>query len=227
MYVPTLDPSPVQYLLEYEMGPTNFYYLLSDHPHEVGELLAVMHSKRLKEYGILARRTPCEVVIPIENTSSTLISPTLYRDHSLPQVRDYVDILHQHGKKAVLHMCGHLNALLPAIRETGLDGINACTPPPVGATSYDNILDAYGEDFLLFGAILCPLMFQNPAVGRDELHDFLEQLYTPRMRQANLVLWLQADGAPTPVDRFLAVRDWMLANPLGAGAMDALGEASP
>ena len=214
MYVPTLDPSPVQYLLEYEMGPTNFYYLLSDHPREVGELLALMHSKRLKEYEILGRRSPCEVVIPIENTSSTLISPTLYRDHSLPQLRDYVDILHQHGKKAVLHMCGHLKALLPTIRETGLDGINACTPPPVGTTFYDDVLDAYGEDFLLFGAVLCPLMFQNPAVGRDALHAFLGQLYSPRLRHANLVLWLGADGAPTPVDKFLAVRDWMLANPL-------------
>jgi hypothetical protein len=216
MYVPALDPSPVQYLLEYEMGPANFFYLLSDYPAEVEELLAVMHAKRLKEYDILARRSPCAVVIPIENTSSTLISPALYRTYSLPQVRDYVDILHQHGKKAVLHMCGHLKALLPDIRKTGLDGINACTPPPVGATFYEDVLDAYGEDFLLFGAILSPSMFHNPAVGRAELHAFLEQLYTPRLRQANMVIWLQADCAPTPLEKFLAVRDWMLANPLAS-----------
>ena len=53
-----------------------------------------MHSKRLREYEILARRTPAEVVIPVENTSSTAISPTLYRTYSLPQIRDYVDALH-------------------------------------------------------------------------------------------------------------------------------------
>ena len=28
---------------------------------------------------MLARRSPAEVVIPVENTSSTLISPRLYR----------------------------------------------------------------------------------------------------------------------------------------------------
>ena len=49
MYVPTVDPSPVQNLLEYEMGPANFYYLLDNHRDEVEELLAIMHAKRLKD----------------------------------------------------------------------------------------------------------------------------------------------------------------------------------
>jgi len=99
MYVPTLDPSPVQNLLEYEMGMTNFYYLLDDYPREVEELLAVMHSKRLREYEIFAQRTPAEAVIPVENTSSTLISPRLYREYSVPQIRDYVDVLHSMGRR--------------------------------------------------------------------------------------------------------------------------------
>ena len=209
MYVPTVDPSPVQDLLEYEMGMTNFYYLLNDHRREVEELLAVMHRKRLQEYEILARRTPAEVVIPVENTSSTLISPRLYRDYSLPQIRDYVDVLHQHGKKAVLHMCGHLKALLPVLRETGLDGINAVPPPPAGTTFFEDVLDSYGEDFLLFGAILAPSVLHRPSVSRDELHAFLEQLSTPRLRQARLVLWVAVDGLPTPLEKFLAVAEWM------------------
>ena len=151
MYVPWLDPSPVQNLLEYEMGAANFYYLLDDHRREVEELLAIMHAKRLQEYEIVARRTPAEVVIAMENTSSTLISPRLYRQYSLPQIRDYVDVLHRYGKIAVLHMCGHLKALLPVVRETGLDGINAVTPPPVGTTTSTMCLDAFGDDFLIFG----------------------------------------------------------------------------
>jgi hypothetical protein len=212
MYVPTLDPSPVQHLLEYEMGPTNFYYLLDDHRAEVEELLAVMHRKRMREYEILASRTPAEVVIPIENTSSALISPSLYRTYSLPQIRDYVDILHGHGKKAVIHMCGHLKALLPAIRETGLDGINACTPPPVGATYYEDVLDAYGDDFVLFGAVLNPSLFHKPDLSLDELRDFLDRLYTPRLRRAHMVLWVATDGLPTPLERLQVVGQWMAAS---------------
>ena len=37
IYVPTLDPSPVQNLLEYELGMANFYYLLADYRAEVEE----------------------------------------------------------------------------------------------------------------------------------------------------------------------------------------------
>jgi len=209
LYFPTLDPSPVQYLLEYEMGMANFYYLLDDHRREVEELLAVMHAKRLREYEILARRSPAEAVIPVENTSSTAISPALYRTYSLPQIRDYVDVLHARGKKAVLHMCGQLKALLPAIGETGLDGINAVTPPPVGTTFYEDVLDAYGDDFVLFGAILDPTVFHRPNLRPDELHDFLDRLYTPRLRRAHMVLWLAVDGLATPLERFQAVNKWM------------------
>jgi hypothetical protein len=209
VYVPTLDPSPVQDLLENEMGPANFYYLLNDHPREFEELLAIMHAKRMREYEILARRTSADVVIPVENTSSTLISPSLYRQYSLPQIRDYVDVLHQHGKKAVLHMCGHLKALLPAIRETDLDGIHAVTPPPVGTTYHEEVLDAYGEDFLLFGAVLNPALFHKPDLSFGDLDAFLDQLYTPRLRRARMVLWVTVDGLPTPLERFRAIDRWM------------------
>ena len=209
MYVPTLDPSPVQNLLEYEMGGANFYYLLDDHCREVEELLAVMHAKRLREYEILARRTPVEVAIPVENTSSTTISPALYRTYSLPQLRDYVEVLHGHGKKVVLHMCGCLKALLPVIHETGLDGINAVTPPPVGTTFYEDVLDAYGDDFVLFGAILSPTLFHKPDLSRDELHDFLDALYTPRLRRAHMALWVAVDGLPTPLEKLRGVGHWM------------------
>jgi uroporphyrinogen-III decarboxylase len=209
MYVPTLHPSPVQDLLENEMGPATFYYLLSDHRQEVEDLLALMHVKRLKEYEILARRTSAEVVIPVENTSSTLISPPLYRTYSLPQIRDYVDVLHGHGKKAVLHMCGHLKALLAGIRETGLDGIHACTPPPVGTTYYEDVFDFFGKDFVLFGAILNPALFHKPELSLEELHAFLERLYTPELRQAHMLLWVTADGLPTPLEKFQAIAQWM------------------
>jgi uroporphyrinogen-III decarboxylase len=163
----------------------------------------------VKEYDILARRTTADVVISLENTSSSLISPAVYEAYSLPQIRDYVDVLHAHGKKAVLHMCGCLKALLPVIRGTGLDGINAVTPPPVGTTSFEDVLDAYGDDFLLFGGILCPTFFHRPDLKPDEIRAFLDRLYTPRLRRANLVLWLAVDGLATPLERFLSVGQWM------------------
>jgi len=135
MFVPTVGPSPVQELIELEMGQQNFYYLLQDHSREVEELLAVMHDRRRQEYEILARRTPAEAIIPVENTSSTLISPALYERYSLPQIRDYGAICRRHGKKMVLHMCGLLKKVLPDVREVGARAFEAFTSPPVGNTT--------------------------------------------------------------------------------------------
>lgn len=128
---------------------------------------------------------------------------------SLSRIRDYVDVLHSHGKKAVLHMCGHIRDLLPGIRETRLDGINVATPPPVGNTSCDDVLDFFGDDFLLFGAVFDPSVLHKSRLSREELHDCLARLYTPRLRRANIVLWLVVDGLTTPLEKFLAAGQWM------------------
>ena len=209
LYVPTLDASPVQWLLEYEMGVSNFYFLLADHRAEMEELMAVMHRARQREYTLVAHHSPALAVIPVENTSSTMISPEVYRRYSLPQLRDYTDILHAHGKKMVLHMCGHLKALLPVIREVNADAFNATTPPPVGTTYFEDVFDLYDDDFPLLGGIFPPQILHRADVTPAEIQAALDTLYTPRIRRANLVLWVGVDGLPTPLERFQAVQHWM------------------
>jgi hypothetical protein len=209
LFLPTLGPSPVQQLLQLEMGVANFYYLLADHRAEVEALLDVMQTCRRQEYEIVARRTPAPGLIATENTSTSLISPTLYRRYSLPQIRDYAESAHRHGKKLVLHMCGLLRGILPELAETGLDGINALTPPPVGDLPFDEALDALGDDLVILGGVFDASVFQKGDATADEIGRALDALFTPRLRRTPFLLWLVADGLPTPVDRFLAVRDWV------------------
>lgn len=208
LYVPTLGPSPVQQLLELDMGLVAFYGLLQDYPREMQALLDAMQQARRQEWEITARLSPAPALIAVENTSSTMISPQIYRRYSLPQLREIVDVCHAHGKLAVFHMCGLLWHLLPDIRETGLDGINALTPPPHGDTTIEQALDLCGEDLIILGGIFDGSVFQATQVTREQLHRALEELYTPRVRRAKLLLWLGADGLPTPLERFLAVREW-------------------
>jgi hypothetical protein len=208
IYIHTLGPSPVQLLLEYEMGVMNFNYLLMDNPNEVTELLNIMHECRKQQYEILARRTSVECIIPVENTSTGMISPEQYEKYSLPQISDFVEIMHQYHKKAIIHMCGHLKALLPIIRKTGLDGINGLTPSPVGDTSVRDMLDVFGEDFIILGGILNSSVFHNESVSREKLWMELDNVFTPETRKANFLLWVQADGITTPLEKFITVGEW-------------------
>lgn len=201
------QPSPVQELLENDMGMLAFYYLLDDYPREMEKLLEVMHTRRLEEYEITARVSRNQVIIPMENTSSRLTSPAVYAKYSFPQIRDYVDIIHKHGKKAVIHMCGHLKALLGVIGKTGLDGINGLTPPPFGDTPFEDALDRLGEDIIILGGAFPSDIFHGAHLTYEKLALALERLYTPRIRKANFLLSVQAD-IPTELERFEMVRKW-------------------
>ena len=119
-----------------------------------------------------------------------------------------MEIAHRHGKQVVLHMCGLLFHLLDDIRETGCDGINALTPAPVGDTTVETVLDRYGEDFLVLGTSLPGGVFQLPNVTGSQIQEALQRYYTPRVKRANVLLCLGADGRATPLERFLAARDW-------------------
>ena len=209
LFVPTVGPSPVQQLIEYDMGLEGFIMFLQDHERDVEELLDVMHSRRKQEYEICARRYPCPAMIQVENTSSSLVSPGIYRRYSLPQVRDFVDITHRWGKKAIIHMCGLLKGLLPAFPKTAMDGINGLTPPPIGDCHFEDALDAMGEDVVILGGVLDGTVFHGADTTRERIWNLLDRVYTPRIRQANLLLWVVADGLPTPMERFHAVRRWM------------------
>jgi len=209
LYIATLGPSPVQQLIELDMGLETFYYLLQDYRDQVEGLLDVMHAARMQECAIVARHTPAVAIMPVENTSTTLVSPDLYRRYSLPQIRDYVDIGHRHGRKVILHMCGLLRGLTGDLARTGMDGINALTPPPVGDLPFEVALDELGEDLVILGGVMDSTVFQKPDVTAEEIRQALERIFTPRIRRSAFLLWLGADGLPTSLDRFLVVRNWV------------------
>jgi hypothetical protein len=211
VYTHFLWPSPVQRLIEYEMGLENFYYLLKDHPVEVEDLMEVMQARWVESLDLLCRKTPAEIIISAENTSTTLISPAIYHQYSLPHLAEFVRVVHSHQKKAVLHMCGWIKHLLGDIRETDLDGVHALTPPTIGDTPFDEAMKVFGNGVTLMG-LLDGVVFHNPEATTRDIQGLLDRMYTPRLRQANFILVVAADGLPTPFWKFEAVQEWMTKN---------------
>ncbi len=223
IYTHFLWPSPVQRLLQYDLGMENFYYMLQDFPAQVEELMAIMQQRWLESLEIVCSRTPAEVIISAENTSTTLLSPALYRRYSLPHLQQFVEVVHRHHKKAVLHMCGWIRQLLPLIRQTGLDGIHALTPPTIGDTPFEVAMQAFSapgdasscpenDCAVTLMGILDGNVFHSTNTTARDLSSFLDRLYTPSLRQANFILIVAADGLPTPLWKFEAVQEWMARN---------------
>jgi len=198
---PHVATTPVQELLQVGMGVEGFILALQDHRAEVEDLMARMHALNLESYEIVAA-SDVEVAILCENTSTRMISPALYERYSLGHVRDFGDVMHRYGKVAVVHMCGHIRALLPLIGRTGLDGIDALTPPPTGDTTPGEAWEAIGRQ-LVVHAVWDPTRWLT-CPERDLERNLLATL--EGIRGERYVLCTASDGlAGIPVERFEAV----------------------
>ena len=195
-------PSTIPLLLETVMGTEQFYYLLADYPEEMDSLIALIHQRELAAFHALAAG-PWQVITLCENTSSFYIGPEIYRRYNMPHVRDFVDIAHAAGKTAIIHMCGHVHDLLQDIKQTGLDGIHALTPPPLGDTPWETALEVLGDDLIIIGCLPANLYLTLP---EDELFAALDHLITPRVAASPFTFCAFADGISVPLERFQMVQ---------------------
>lgn len=155
-----LHCSAVQRFIRIDIDLSKFYYFLNDYPKKMEELFELIQINNRKVYEIIARSNIKQTMIA-EDTSIDLISPKLYEKYSISQVRDFTRIMHKHGKMAIVHMCGRIKKLLPLIKRTELDGIDALTPPPAGDITFEEVFDFFGEDFLVIGLLPANLFFYS------------------------------------------------------------------
>jgi uroporphyrinogen-III decarboxylase len=126
--------SPLMHLVEHVIGPVNVHLMLQDHPGEVDELIELMHAANVALVRTVARTTAADLVCSVENTSTTLISPTQFHKYSYQHLRDYGTEIESAGKLHELHMCGHTRVLLEEIDTIPAASIEAYTSPTLGNT---------------------------------------------------------------------------------------------
>jgi hypothetical protein len=71
--------SPLMEWIQHLAGIENGHYLLADHRDKVEALFAQMHRVIRRRSEIVADKCPLQVVYSTENTSTTLISPDMFR----------------------------------------------------------------------------------------------------------------------------------------------------
>lgn len=74
-------PSPMMYLVEHAIGPVNFHLMMADYPAELDELLGIMQADKCRRLEKVLSLTRTDVVASIENTSTTLISPSQFEKY--------------------------------------------------------------------------------------------------------------------------------------------------
>lgn len=142
--VNSIGKSPLMHWVEWIAGVENAHFLLMDYQDEVEALFAAMHRVLVRKTTLLCENSPADLLYLIENTSTTLISPDQYRCYCMRHIGEYARITSNADRNLVLHMCGHLKALLPDLAQIPAQAFEAFTSPTLGNTS------------LLDGRTACP-----------------------------------------------------------------------
>jgi uroporphyrinogen-III decarboxylase len=108
---------------------------LADHPAEVEALFAAIQRGLVRKTELLCEHSPADALYLFENTSTTLISPAQYRRYCARHVGECAGLTQAAGRNLILHMCGHLKALLPDLARILARAFEAFTSPPVGNTT--------------------------------------------------------------------------------------------
>ena len=130
-----IGKSPLMQVVELYAGVEGAHYLLADHQADVEALFDAMHRVILKKAEVLSEHSPADVLYMIENTSTTLISPAQYKRHCHRHLQDYAQVCRSAGRDLILHMCGHLKALLPDLEQLPVSAFEAFTSPTLGNTT--------------------------------------------------------------------------------------------
>ena len=131
----SIGESPLMVFVEWLAGIEQAHYLLADYPTEVEQLFNAIHRTLLKKAELMAKHSPTDVLYMVENTSTTLISPTQYRRYCVPHITAYGETVQRYGRKLFLHMCGKLKRLLPDLATLPAEAFEAFTAPPLGSTT--------------------------------------------------------------------------------------------
>ncbi|MBN2452347.1 MAG: hypothetical protein JXR77_18315, partial [Lentisphaeria bacterium] len=110
-----IGPGPLMHLVQHLCGPAAAVYLMTDEPALFGEVVALMHADRLRELAARIDGLAADTFWLTENTSTSLISPSLFRTWCVPHLTAYGSMVRGKGIIPVHHMCGMLNALLEDI----------------------------------------------------------------------------------------------------------------
>jgi len=167
--------TPLMHLIEFVFGLENTYFLLHDYRDEFEDILEKMHAAQKRNVETLAA-SPAPVVIQYENTSSTLLSPSIFRRYCLPYLNVYADILRSAGKIFLIHMCGKLHAMVDDIDQGRFNGICDIAPQPTGDLPLDEAASRLPGKVVIGGIDATTYICQDAEFVKAEVGSLIERI---------------------------------------------------
>ncbi len=196
--------SPLMDLIQHTIGPDHTYFFMADYPDEIDELIELMHQDSLSRLRVIAEHAPCDYIVSVENTSTTLLSPEVFERYCWRHLKEYGQVIKEHGKSHIMHMCGTLRDLLPKIDELPADVIEAYTSPPIGNTTVADRANLCSSKAIIGGTDAT--LWMQPA---EEICDSIERSLEDAGGMRGVVLTSAGVMPPAAsIEKIKAVRDF-------------------
>jgi hypothetical protein len=187
--------SPLQSLMINYAGVERTINLLFRHPSAVEGFMEAIKRYNDQFYEVLGS-SPVKILNLGENIDVRITSPTLFKKYCLPIYQERSEYLHRKGKFVHIHIDGWAKPLLPFLKETGLDGVEALTVKPTGDMTIEDIKRTLGDEMVLLDGI--PYIYFLPdVVSLRKFDAFVKKIIATF--PDNLVLGI-SDELPPPSD---------------------------
>ncbi len=151
----------IQHLLVSEMGVEGTILALRRYPDTCDAYFEALNRSQDRLVDLI-NACPIQIVNLGDNIHAAVLSPKLFVRYVLPTYQQRSAKLRAAGKFVHAHFDGNVKPLLPYLKDTGLNGIEAITPRPQGDVTLEETKAALGDMFLLDGL---------PAVYFDDTYD--------------------------------------------------------
>ena len=162
-------------------GLVQTYYLLHDHPAAVEAYLEACDRRddRLLD---AALELPCRIFNLGDHATNEFTPPPILKKYLMPRWQRLADRLHAADRFVHTHWDGNSRLMLPFLRDTRLDGVEALTPEPMGDMTLEQIKEAVGDEMVVLDLI--PAIDFLPYRPLDEVLEFTRRaidMFAPKL----------------------------------------------
>ncbi len=122
--------------------------LFTDLFKKIGDLYITLWSEMIKRYSDIF--VFYRMGDDLGFKTSTLLEPDTIRNHIIPQYKRVIDLIHNNGKKFLLHSCGNIFSIMEDLLEIGIDAKHSNEDQ---IAIFDKWIELYGDKIGLFGGI--------------------------------------------------------------------------
>jgi hypothetical protein len=176
-----LSSSGFTELIKTGAGLPATYYLLHDHPEAVEAYLEAC-DRRDHRLIDAALELPCRIFNLGDHATNEFTPPPILKRYLMPRWQWISKRLGDAGRFVHTHWDGHSRLMLPYLKETGVHGVEALTPAPMGDMTLEEIKEAVGDKIVCLD--LLPAIHFLPHYSTQEVLDFARRvidMFAPRL----------------------------------------------